>query len=154
MSRYGGGGTFPYLFTLDELVQLLAGMPGLFVRHSRDPESDRGRPNVDRESGLVLPGLPVQQLYPEPWWTLPLHDWVARQLWHSLCLSDDGTSHHGWILLGQVVGKGPDSEPLVTYVEPVARLGDELATEAFEWYRVRFERSSVLKTPLRSTLVD
>lgn len=143
--------SFPTLSRLDELVDLITCMPGLFVRYSSDPDGDRRRPSVDRESGLELPGLPVQQLYPEPWWTRSLHDWVARQLWRSLHLSERGLSHQGWVLLGQVVGRGPDAEPLVTDVEPVARLGDELLAEALDWYQTRFSTPANATTSAAGT---
>jgi hypothetical protein len=123
--------------SLDELVDLIRTKPGLFVRYSKGPDSDRR--SVDYESGLELPGLSVNRLDPEPWWTRPVKDWVARQLCQYLHLSDRGADHHGWVLSGRVVGRGPDDEPLVVDTTPVAWLHDDLLNEAVEWYRTRFD---------------
>lgn len=125
------------LSSFDELVALIDATPGLFVRYSKGPDNDRC--SVDYESGLVLPGLSVNRLDPEPWWTRPLKDWIARQLCQYLHLADRGADHYGWILKGRVVGRGPDDEPLVTDPEPVAWLNDELLAEALDWYRTRFD---------------
>lgn len=131
------GENVPVLSRLSDLVELVRTTPGLFVRYSKGPESDDR--SMDYESGLELPGVSVNRLDPEPWWTRPLEDWVARQLCQYLHLSDRGVDHHGWILRGRVVGRGPDDEPLVADPEPVAWLKPELLDEALDCYQTRFD---------------
>jgi hypothetical protein len=131
------GKSVPAMAGLDDLVDLVRTTPGLFVRYSKGPDDDHQ--SVDYESGLELPGLSVNRLDPAPWWTRPLKDWVSRQLCQYLHLSDRGVDHHGWVLRGLVVGRGPDDEPLVSDVELVTRLREELLDEALEWYRKRFD---------------
>ncbi|GAB3434732.1 DUF6098 family protein [Flindersiella endophytica] len=125
--------------SLQELSVLVAETPGLFVRYSKGPDHDLERTSVDYESGLELPGLSVNRLDAEAWWTRSIRDWLARQLCQYLHLSDRGADHHGWILRGRVVGRGPDDEPLVVDVEPVAYLHDDLLEEAYAWYQQRFD---------------
>jgi len=125
--------------TFGEFVDLIRSTPGLFVRYSGGPASDAAEQSTDYESGLPLPGLSVNRLDPQPWWTRSLDDWLARQLCQYLHLADRDAEHHGWILRGKVVGRGPDDEPLVADVEPVARLTERLLAEALEWYERRFD---------------
>lgn len=128
----------PEIPTFGVFVDHVRTTPGLFVRFSAGPESDTAEQSTDYESGLPLPGLSVNRLDPEPWWTRPLDDWLARQLCQYLHLADRDVSHHGWILRGRIVGRGPDDEPLVADIEPVARLSDRLLAEALEWYERQF----------------
>ena len=55
---------------LAELEMTLGG-PAAYVRYSKGPQHDLGEASVDTESGLELPGLSVNPLDPEPWWTRP-----------------------------------------------------------------------------------
>lgn len=114
------------LETLDELVGLVRSRPGLHVRYSAGPESDRDGGSIDTESGLELPGLSVNPLDAEEWWTRPLADWLARQVCQYRHLSEKNPERFAWVLTGRQVGRGPDSEPLLAEVEPVARLSDDL----------------------------
>lgn len=127
------------LETLDELVGLVRSRPGLHVRYSAGPESDRDGGSIDTESGLELPGLSVNPLDAEGWWTRPLADWLARQVCQYRHLSEKNPERFAWVLTGRQVGRGPDSEPLLADVEPVARLSDDLLGEAEERYRSRFD---------------
>jgi Family of unknown function (DUF6098) len=133
------GNALAAITSLRELTDLVAENPGLFVRYSKGPDHDLGRTSIDYESGLELPGLSVNRLDAEDWWTRPMRDWLARQLCQYLHLSDRGVDHHGWVLRGRVVGRGPDDEPLVTDVEPVASLSEALLEEAHAWYRQQFD---------------
>lgn len=63
-----------------DLEALIAVDPRLYVRYFKGPEHDASGRSLDTESGLELPGLSVNPLNPERWWTRPLGDWVARQL--------------------------------------------------------------------------
>jgi hypothetical protein len=127
------------LQTLDELVELVRSQPGLHVRYSEGLESDRDGGSIDTESGLEMPGLSVNPLDAEEWWTRPLADWLARQVCQYRHLSEKNPERFAWVLTGRLVGRGPDCEPLLAEVEPVARLSDGLLGEAEERYRSRFD---------------
>jgi hypothetical protein len=109
--------------TLDELTTLVASWPGLHVRWSRGPEDDADETSRDHASGLDLPGLAANPLDPPGWWTLPLARWVARQVTTYEHLGDDAPDHIAWVLTGRIVDRGPDNEPLLADVRPVAPLG-------------------------------
>ncbi|MGW0231245.1 DUF6098 family protein [Actinopolymorpha singaporensis] len=123
---------------LDELTRLVYRHQGLFVRFSEGPEADAAQASVDYESGLPLPGLSVNRLDPPRWWTRPLTDWLARQICQYAHLAERAASRTGWILTGKVVGRGPDDEPLLTDVEPVAWLGKDALEQARSWYSEHF----------------
>lgn len=130
--------TLPALHSLAELEELIE--RGLFIRFSRGPEADRGRRSKDYESGLELPGLSVNPLRPEPWWTRPVVEWLARQLCNYVHLRDESDDERRpWVLSGEVVARGPDNEPLVGDFRPVAWLSDELIDEAKRLYDERFD---------------
>ncbi len=123
---------------LAELEESL-GRPASYVRYSKGRAADLGEASVDTESGLELPGLSVNPLDPEPWWTRPTADWLARQLCQYKHLRDRNPERKAWLVRGRVVGQGPDCEPLLGDVEFVAELGDELLDEAEQRYRERFD---------------
>ena len=125
--------------TVQELEELVAERPGLHVRYSKGPKADRGGGSMDTESGLELPGLSVNPLAPEPWWTRPIGDWLARQLCQYRHLAESNPERFAWVLTGRVVGRGPDCEPLLADVVPVARLAPALLEEADERYRESFD---------------
>jgi len=135
----GGDRPLPELAGLGELAALVASRAGLHVRYSAGPEADAGEASVDGESGLELPGLSVNPLDPEPWWTRPLEDWLARQLCQYRHLAERDPDRVAWVLRGRVAERGPDCEPLLADPEPVARLGDALLDEADRLYRERFD---------------
>ncbi len=136
----GGSRGLPEITTLERLARLVSERPGLHVRYSAGPEADAGSVSTDGESGLPLPGLSVNPLDPQPWWTRPLEDWLARQLCQYRHLENEGEERFAWVLRGRLVGRGPDSEPLLADVEPVARLAPSLLEEAERRYEERFER--------------
>lgn len=114
---------------LDEVAELAAGQPALFVRVSRGPEDDQRTGSTDYETGLTMPGLSVNPLHPARWWRdRPVADWVARQLCAYDHLVDD--ERRPWLLVGRIVDRGPDNEPLVEVVSPVAWLGAGVMDEA------------------------
>lgn len=122
---------------LSELADLAT--EGVYLRFSRGPVADGGSVSRDHESGLDLPGLSVVPLWAQPWWERPLEDWLARQVCKYLHLREQADDdRYGWVLRGVVVARGPDDEPLVTAVEPLAWLTEELLAEARERYRARF----------------
>jgi hypothetical protein len=128
----------PTFSTLDELVRLAKRSRPLFVRYSKGPDEDRGRRSLDYESQLELPGLSVNPLLPEPWWTRPLEHWMARQLCAYAHLGD----HQGkipWVLTGEVVARGPDNEPLLGRFDPIAYLSESVVAEAKTLYEAVFD---------------
>ncbi|MFK4791508.1 DUF6098 family protein [Microbacterium sp. ZW T5_56] len=128
--------------TLDELASLVRAHPTVYVRYSAGPRHDADELSIDGESGLELPGLSVNPLTPEQWWSRPLAHWLARQLMQYQHLRErDGA--FGWVLTGREVGRGPDCEPLVVDVVPLARIADSLVTEADALYDRVFDRGAL-----------
>lgn len=124
---------------LSQLVALVRSERGLHVRYSEGPEHDAAQRSVDTESGLELPGLSVNPLDAEPWWTRPVEDWLARQLCQYRHLAEKNPDRFAWILRGTLVGRGPDCEPLIRDVQPVAVLDAALLTQAETRYRTNFD---------------
>ena len=130
----GHGNGMALVGRLDELTELVEATGPLYVRFSAGPDADSHGTSRDGESGALLPGLSVNRLEPEPWWHLPVRVWVARQLAQYAHLGAD--EHRvAWVLTGREVGRGPDSEPLVSDVVPVAILADPVLDEAITVYR-------------------
>ena len=109
------------LRSLESLAAALGERPS-YVRYSEGPDHDRDETSLDTESGLELPGLSVNPLDPEPWWTRETLDWLARQLCQYKHLRDRNPDRAAWLVRGQLVGRGPDCEPLLGEVEFVAEL--------------------------------
>ena len=118
---------------LDELVELVGAAGPLYVRFSAGPDADAHGTSRDGESGATLPGLSVNRLQPEPWWDRPPRVWIARQLAQYAHLARG--DRIAWVLTGHEVGRGPDSEPLVADVVPVAQLAGTVLEEAVAVYR-------------------
>lgn len=123
--------------SLDELAATAHHYDPLYVRYSEGPAGD-GDESVDSESGLTLPGLSVNPLHAEAWWTRPFEDWLARQVCQYRELREKNPDRFAWALCGTEVGRGPDCEPLLREVIPIARLDDRLLAEADRRYRERF----------------
>ncbi|WP_227747972.1 DUF6098 family protein [Oerskovia douganii] len=85
-----------------------------------------------------MPGIPANPLDPEPWWARPPEQWVARQLQRYAHLAEE--KHYAWVLTGVVVGRGPDCEPLLGDVRPVARLTDQVVHDATRLYQAVLDR--------------
>ena len=124
--------------TLRELAELVERHRRLYVRWSEGPADDQDG-SVDTESGLTLPGLSVNPLHAEFWWTRPFEDWLARQICQYRELSEKNPDRFAWALSGTEVGRGPDCEPLLREVIPIARLERRLLEEADARYRARFD---------------
>jgi hypothetical protein len=122
---------------LMEVERIVRSVEYLYVRYSKGYEYDSGSGSTDVESGLPLPGLSVNPLTPETWWTRPLRDWLARQICQYRHLGER-QDRHAWILTGTCVGRGPDCEPLLTHVQPLGRLSDRLLEEAERVYEEEF----------------
>jgi hypothetical protein len=123
---------------LADVVETVRVHGTVYLRYSEGPEEDlRHRSSRDYESGVDLPGLSVTVISPEPWWPRPVEDWVARRL----CTYAELGASEGrfpWLLTGRVVGNGPDHEPLVDQVRPIARISERAVREAEGVYRARF----------------
>jgi hypothetical protein len=129
----------PVLDDLRSVVELVSRRPGLFLRYSKGPASDRANPRSrDYEADVDLPGLSVTTIDPEPWWERPLEDWVARRICKYAELAEDG-DRFPWLLVGRQVGEGPDHEPVVELVEPVAAIGPQALRQALDHYERRFD---------------
>lgn len=131
-------GALPELRRLAELEQRVRSQRGLHVRYSEGVEHDLDEQSIDVESGLALPGLSANPLDPQPWWTRPLADWLARQLCQYKHLRERNPDRIAWVLRGRIVARGPDDEPLLRDVEPVARLSAALLDEAEHRYEANF----------------
>lgn len=127
----------PTLTRLDDLTALVDRTSVLYLRYSPGPVADAEHPSRDHESGLMMPGLSVNPLTAPKWWTLPPADWVARSVCQYLRELEEGA--RPWVLTGRQVDVGPDNEPLLVDVEPVAWLSDDLLAEAREHYRTRLD---------------
>jgi hypothetical protein len=131
----------PVLDTLEGLARLVT--DGVFVRYSKGPQDDDGSTSRDYESGEELPGLSVNPLRPERWWTRPLEDWLARQICNYAHIKDESDDERrAWVLSGDVVARGPDNEPLVQEFSALAFLSDDLIHQAKKVYEERFDVAS------------
>ncbi|HEV2088528.1 MAG TPA: DUF6098 family protein [Cryptosporangiaceae bacterium] len=131
----------PVVESLQQLCDLVA--PDAFVRFSKGPHDDADSTSRDYESGLDLPGLSVNPLKPEDWWTRPLDEWLARQICNYVHIAEESDDERrAWVLTGRVASRGPDNEPLVDDYEPVAWLSDAVLEEAKRLYEERFDVSS------------
>ncbi|MFG3118046.1 DUF6098 family protein [Streptomyces sp. NPDC048197] len=126
-------GRLPTLHTLDELAALVERRPHLYVRWSRGPEADVGRSSsTDDLTGASLPGLSANALDVPPWWQgRPTRVWVARRLHdYSHLPREKGSAVRPWVLHGHEAGRGPDNEPLVRSVEPIAWISSRVLKQA------------------------
>ncbi|MEV5936755.1 DUF6098 family protein [Streptomyces sp. NPDC052079] len=123
----------PTFSSLDELTRLITRRRGLYVRWSRGPQRDLPRTSsTDDLTGVELPGLSASPLDLEDWWgERPVRIWVARRLYdysHLPQVKDART--RPWVLHGSETARGPDNEPLVTDIEPLGWIADEVITDA------------------------
>lgn len=130
----------PRCGSLEELARLVSEHGALHVRYSEGPAHDRRERSVDTESGLELPGLSVNPLSPEAWWTRPLTHWLSRQLCQYRHLQERMPERYAWVLTGEEVGRGPDCEPLLSEVVPVAVIAESALDEAERLYARVFDR--------------
>jgi hypothetical protein len=127
---------------LDELVALVEESSrgqDLYVRWSRGPGVDlAGEPGAgssrDSLTGVPLPGLSANPLAVEKWWgDRPLRVWVARRLYDYRHLKElRGAGTRPWVLVGEMCGRGPDNEPLVRCLRPVAWISEAALRESLQ----------------------
>lgn len=125
----------PTLQALEELEALVGASPDLYVRYSEGWEEDRDGGSMDTASGIELPGLSVNPLCPEAWWSRPLDDWLVRQWCQYKHLGEKNPKRFAWVARGISIGREPDCEPLLVQVDPrcpalrgTARRGGKNAT--------------------------
>jgi len=122
--------------SLDELAALMEGRrPDLYIRWSRGPEVDLDRQaSRDELTNVELPGLSANALAVEPWWgDRSRRLWVARRLYDYRHLRvRRGPGVRPWVFVGDELARGPDNEPLVRCLEPVAWIADAVVDEAVE----------------------
>ena len=130
----------PRLESLAEVAELAQPIAPVSVRFSAGPDADRSTVSMDHESGCLMPGLSANPLTPEPWWKRPVEHWVARQLkqYAHLMVGD----RYPWLLTGEVAGRGPDCEPLLVLVLPVALLAPSVMDEASALYEQAFAQGA------------
>ncbi|MEV0891654.1 DUF6098 family protein [Promicromonospora sp. NPDC050262] len=127
----------PRLDSLAEVAELAQILAPVYVRFSEGPETDRATVSRDHESGCLMPGLSVNPMTPEQWWTRPVEHWVARQLrqYAHLMVRD----RFPWLLTGEVSARGPDCEPLLVEITPLAFLTPAVVDEAKALYQEVFD---------------
>ncbi|MFC8367370.1 DUF6098 family protein [Streptomyces sp. NPDC057239] len=123
----------PTFSSLDELTRLITRRRGLYVRWSRGPQRDLPKTSsTDDLTGIKLPGLSASPLDLEDWWgERPVRVWVARRLYdycHLPHVKDART--RPWVLHGSETARGPDNEPLVTEIEPLGWIADQVIADA------------------------
>jgi hypothetical protein len=116
------------VMTVAGIVELQRRHGALHVRFSAGPDDDARTGGRHPESGYTLPGLPAWPLQAEPWWPAGQAVWIARQLVQNSYQLTAGT--RAWLLVGDVVGRGPDCEPLLAHVQPVASVAGYAIQEA------------------------
>ena len=127
------------LRSLAEVIGVVSAHGTMYLRYSEGPEADLSHGcSRDYEADVDLPGLSVTVATPEPWWPRPVEDWVARRLCKYAELGA-AAGRFPWLLTGRPVGNGPDHEPLVDQVRPIARVGGEAVREAVRLYHERFK---------------
>jgi hypothetical protein len=137
--RPTGPDGLPEVQSLEELAELARSRTPLYVRFSSGPKVDAAGRSMDHESGCELPGLSANPLDPEPWFDRPAEHWVARQVVQYAHLRQD--ERFAWVLTGEVVGRGPDCEPLIGDVQPVAVIPDHVVRAARDLYEEVFDVS-------------
>jgi hypothetical protein len=120
------------LTTLEELSELVDGQHDLYLRWSRGPAADTAGHSRDDLSGAELPGLSANPLSVEEWWgDRPVQMWVARRLYDYRHLqAERGPGVRPWVLVGRERTRGPDNEPLVECLRPLAWVDDAVVDQA------------------------
>jgi hypothetical protein len=124
----------PTYTSLQQLVVLIERGEPVFVRWSRGPQVDLkdNRASKDKLTGTELPGLSANPLRKEEWWQdRPTLLWVARRLYDYSHLREGVADEvQPWVLTGEETSRGPDNEPLVRNVRPVAWIAESVIAEA------------------------
>ncbi len=137
--RQVGGTKLPTLRRLTEIARLIERTDStVYLRYSHGPDRDReAGGSRDYEADHDMPGLSVSTIEPEDWWTRTPVEWIARRIRQYADLGAE-QDRYAWLLTGQVAGAGPDHEPLLTGIKPLARLSPDVIAEAARLYHERF----------------
>ncbi|TCO42507.1 hypothetical protein EV646_113129 [Kribbella antiqua] len=128
----------PPLDDLHQLVRFVQNHTGVLLRYSKGPQADADSgPSRDYEAGVELPGLSATTVEPEPWWPRPAEEWIARRVCKYAELGEQ-EGRYPWLLTGEIAGYGPDHEPLVVQVRPLARITTRALNQAKALYQQRF----------------
>ncbi|WP_152190664.1 DUF6098 family protein [Georgenia satyanarayanai] len=127
-----GGHELPVLVTLSDVVRACSAHDDVYLRFSYSPDDSDTSNRRERESGNLLPGVPAWPMCPEPWWGAGSRTWIARQLTRHSHLVHSGIEP--WLIAGQVRGRGPDCEPLIAHLRPLALVSHKVLVEADESY--------------------
>lgn len=139
--RPQGHAGMPRVDTMAELAGYVR--EAAFLRFSRGPDEDRGTVSRDYEAGVDLPGLSAEELAPPSWWEGEVEEWLARQVCKYLHLREEADDdRYAWVLRGRMVARGPDREPVLTDIEPLAWLSEDALDEAQRIYEARFDVGS------------
>ncbi|MEU1377414.1 DUF6098 family protein [Streptomyces triculaminicus] len=128
-----GPGDLATLHSLEEVADRIRRERRLYVRWSLGPGVDLSATSSrDELTGVPLPGLSASPLDVESWWEdRPLRIWAARRLYDYCHLPRTRSGHvRPWLLRGRECGRGPDNEPLVNDVEPLAWIDPRVIDEA------------------------
>ncbi|WP_350278748.1 DUF6098 family protein [Kribbella sp. HUAS MG21] len=129
----------PELRDLDELVRFVREHSDILLRYSKGPKADAEHgPSRDYEAGVELPGLSATWVEPESWWPRAVEDWVARRVCKYAELGE-AEGRYPWLLTGEVAGYGPDHEPLLVRVRPLAKISAEALEQAKDHYVRTFD---------------
>ncbi|MEU6896136.1 DUF6098 family protein [Streptomyces sp. NPDC046557] len=123
----------PVLYDLDDVVGWIRQGPDLYVRWSRGPAVDLVESSsTDDLTGVPLPGLSASPLDVASWWEdRPLRTWAARRLYDYCHLPHlRGPDVRPWLLRGSECDRGPDNEPLVCSVQPLAWIDKKVIDQA------------------------
>lgn len=85
----------------------------------------------------VSPRTPSRRSPGGTWWDRPEAQWIARQLCQYTHLWVR-PRNAGWLLTGEIVGRGSDSEPLLANPRPVALVTQECVEQAASVYEQAF----------------
>lgn len=128
------------LYQLEDVERLVDESPGLHVRFSPGLVADLEAGASDPETGLELPGFAAWPLDPEPWWSLPTTEWIARQLVRAT--APEVPDGFAWLLRGRAAGRDADGRPLLADVEVVGRVAECMLAEADRVWRRRAQLGS------------
>jgi hypothetical protein len=132
-------GELEVITTLEQLADLVAGDSPMYLRYFQGPgrgccEGSQPRLRGRRDIAWTVghhdrPGTMVPRA---------VEEWVARRIckYGELAEEDD---RYAWLLKGIIVGRGPDHEPLLTDIRPLARLSRAVLEQATLLYHERFE---------------
>ena len=95
------------IWDLAALVQLVEESDRTFyLRYTKGPVHDETHgPSRHYEAAVDLPGLSVTNISPEPWWSRPAEDWVARRICKYLELGEK-EDRYPWLMTGREAGAG------------------------------------------------